>query len=335
MESRHTQASCRNEPALLLVTALQAEASPLIDHFRLKSLSNGPYSLFGNQNLSLVVTGVGELAAATATAAALSTMNKQSVTLNIGVAGADQTLGEIFYASAIEKSDLPGNQDTQSTNPVSTGSTVFYPHPPFRPHLPSIRVESVTQPSTNYQAGTCFDMEAYGFCFAARRFLDSERIHSLKIVSDNPGSPLDPAISDNKKLRKQFADNARELITEKVPDIEQFALELSKACGTQSIVADPSGSIDRKQEETLDQLLKTLGTDTQAPLHFSVSERQQLNRLAERYDALGRELPDQLEHSPLKTAREVIQLLTQEIDQHLPAYPAGTSAQEAHDKVAG
>ncbi len=73
-----------------LVVALPAEARPLIEFFRLKEKTTiGTFRMYRQEDMSLVISGPGKIAAAAATAllAGSNTTGKQAAWLNIGIAG--------------------------------------------------------------------------------------------------------------------------------------------------------------------------------------------------------------------------------------------------------
>ena len=73
-----------------LVTALTPEAAPLIEHYRLEKVnSSSMFPLYRNDNIYLVVSGIGKTLAAAATAYlhAMSGELPNQLFLNIGIAG--------------------------------------------------------------------------------------------------------------------------------------------------------------------------------------------------------------------------------------------------------
>ena len=88
----------------LIVTALDSEARPLLDQYRLRASANsGPFRLYGNDNILLIVSGIGRVNAAAASAylAALAGPGVHSW-LNIGIGGQrDYVLGSAWLASCI------------------------------------------------------------------------------------------------------------------------------------------------------------------------------------------------------------------------------------------
>ena len=160
---------------LCLIVALAAEARPLLASHHLQGMSGHPYRICAGEQTHLIVSGVGKVAAAAATAYLRALIgDTPAAWLNIGIAGhGSQEVGTALLAHKVV--------DAASGKP-------FYPtfteSPPCRTTL--LHTVDHAQPATGDAA---YDMEASGFCEAAQRFATSERVHCLKVVSDNPQSP--------------------------------------------------------------------------------------------------------------------------------------------------
>ena len=159
---------------LCLVVALAAEARPLLASYRLRGVGSHPYRICAGEQTRLIVSGVGKVAAAAATAYLRALIgDAPAAWLNIGIAGhGRQAVGTALLAHKVV--------DAASGKP-------FYPTftapPPCRTTL--LHTVDRVQPAAGDAA---YDMEASGFCEAAQRFATSERVHCLKVVSDNPQS---------------------------------------------------------------------------------------------------------------------------------------------------
>ena len=160
---------------LCFVVALAAEARPLLASHRLQGVSGHPYRICVGEQTHLIVSGIGKVAAAAATAYLRALIgDTPAAWLNIGIAGhGSQAVGTPLLAHKVV--------DAASGKP-------FYPtftaRAPCRTTLLHT-VDRVQSPAGN----AAYDMEASGFCEAAQRFATSERVHCLKVVSDNPQSP--------------------------------------------------------------------------------------------------------------------------------------------------
>ena len=160
---------------LCLVVALAAEARPLIARYRLRALEGHPYRICAGDQTHLIVSGVGKVAAAAATAYLRARIGAAPAAwLNVGVAGHGRhAVGAALLAHKV----VDATRD-QSFYPTFTAP------PPCRTTV--LHTVDRAQPATGDLA---FDMEASGFCEAAQRFATSERVHCLKVVSDNPQRP--------------------------------------------------------------------------------------------------------------------------------------------------
>lgn len=161
-----------------IFTALACEAMPLIAHFNLKEQNQ--HDLFrsfisADNNVSLVITGVGKSLAAAAVSYHHACLNTSPTDtwLNIGVAGhAELNLGEACLVNKITD--------------AASGAT-WYPQVLFDTPCPVLPLRTLDTPSEDYQS-VLYDMEAAGFYALASRLGTSELIHCFKIVSDNAQS---------------------------------------------------------------------------------------------------------------------------------------------------
>ena len=156
---------------IYIICALSAEARLFLDHYKLKQYTLLPFKVYENQNIKLIISGVGSHNALLATTALLAhfTPAKDSILLNIGVAAAPSdyninTLVVIHKLIYNKKSFYPD---------------LLYSHPFEEATLTT--VDEAT--STLYT--TLVDMEASAVFQAASRFLKSHQIAIVKIVSDH------------------------------------------------------------------------------------------------------------------------------------------------------
>ena len=137
---------------ICLTVALPAESRPLIDFYRLKPrAAKGAFRIYRNESIALVVSGVGRIAAAAATAYlhAVTDEQRNCGWLNIGIAGhAEHTVGTGILASRITDSST-GTSWVAAPVPDLTISTG-----------PLVTVEA---PETHYPETVMYDMEAAGF----------------------------------------------------------------------------------------------------------------------------------------------------------------------------
>lgn len=161
------------------VVALAREARPLIDHHRLRgSRSVGGFRIYESDSLRLIVSGTGKAAAAAATAflRARAGDGEDPSWINIGIAGhPERPVGTPLLAHRITDAGSGEN---------------YYPSIVFRPPCETGTVRTVDRPVEEYPDSSACEMEASGFFQTATRFSTAERIHCLKIVSDNPSEPV-------------------------------------------------------------------------------------------------------------------------------------------------
>jgi len=159
---------------LHFVVALPCEAKPLVDYFGLKRRMDHPaFPVYEKATTTLTVSGIGKTAAAAAVAYTqiLFGNSKNSVWLNVGIAGYHlPAISQIFVAHKIV--------DRESGNR-------WYPPLLYQHACMSAEVATVARPETEYAQEILYDMEASGFYPTAQRFSTSELIQCLKIVSDH------------------------------------------------------------------------------------------------------------------------------------------------------
>lgn len=188
-----------------IICALSHEARPLIAHFRLKQNGlPGLYASYHNAGISLTVTGPGRMAAAAGTSFAGGHYHKQEdgVWLNLGIAGhRDLPVGTPVLADRITDAI-----DNRTWRPCFR----------FPSRLAALPLTTVDQPMTDYRENVMYDMEAAGFYRSASQFAATDRIHCLKIISDNAVSPVE-------KISKQIV---LELISRNLPVIQELLQQL-------------------------------------------------------------------------------------------------------------
>jgi adenosylhomocysteine nucleosidase len=160
---------------MALSVALMAEAKPLIQSFHLKEQPQTKgYRIWENQEMLLIVTGVGKLSSAAATSFLLGKHSEISFFVNIGIAGhATLPLGSLLLANKIID--------------ASEGKS-FYPTLLLHAPCETLCVTTLAKPSKEYREDSCFDTESSGFFQAASKFLSPECIQVIKIISDNLSS---------------------------------------------------------------------------------------------------------------------------------------------------
>lgn len=238
---------------LILVAALRAEATPLIDHFGLqREPEQRAFEVWSSDDVTLVISGIGKAAAAVATGY-LGARGQAAIWLNVGIAGHGLlAVGQVLLAHKVV--DRAADRS-------------YFPMLPFEPPCETAEVVTVDQPELRYPQPVAYEMEASGFVAAAQRFQTAELVHCLKVVSDGPEN-------DIKSLDRQ---RIRGLISSALPVVEavrERCLPLLAELNDAS--ADPPD---------FEHLLEDW--------HFSFTDRQLLRRLLNRRRTLvpGSSLP--------------------------------------------
>lgn len=159
------------------VVAFMGEAQPIIDFYQLKKTQHTQYSLYQNDQHSLVISGLSRENASTATRYLGNLAGSQNLGwINIGVAGhGNLAKGEVFICGKIE--------DDQKDE-------CFYPPQVFNHSICVSSLTTCSKPAVEYEKEMGYDMEAHAFYNTASQFSIRELVQVIKIVSDNPSSPL-------------------------------------------------------------------------------------------------------------------------------------------------
>ncbi len=156
---------------IYIILALSSEAKPLIHHYKLKAVEENSLSLFGNKEILLCITQIGF-------ENALMQMQKlceyrkpkdDDILLNIGLCGAPSQykigslliIDELRYKSQRHKLSLLIDHSFK-TSPLTT----------------------VTKAQKNFFE-TPVDMEAFAVFQSASRYMPTENLYFIKIVSDH------------------------------------------------------------------------------------------------------------------------------------------------------
>ena len=234
---------------LNLIVALPEEARPVVHHYRLKRLHHvHAFPVYGNDDVRLIVSGIGNLAVAVATGylAGIVDAGKTTAWLNVGIAGCKSlSLGEAVLAHKI-------------TNMVS--QQIFYPAICFDAPCKTVDVRTVAVPESNYLDEAVYDMEAAGFYSAALRFSTSELIHSIKIISDNETLHIDNI----------SGAGVVNLLEQRMDDIANVADKL--------LVMVAALDAENMSDEEIDFITSRF--------HFTVSQRLQFKTLMQHWFAL-------------------------------------------------
>jgi hypothetical protein len=195
---------------LRFVVALEPEARPLIERYRLRRDPDGhAFAIYRRDATALIVSGVGKAAAAAATSYLhLATGGEHHAAwLNVGIAGhGRRPVGEAVVAHKIRD--------------AGSGRS-WYP-PRLVDAAESGEVVTVDVPELAFPEPVAYEMEACGFYDTACRFASSEVVQCLKIVSDGPGTPpqdltvakVDQLVGQNLPAVERLVEGCRELSAE-------------------------------------------------------------------------------------------------------------------------
>lgn len=239
-----------------IISALQCEARPLIERYRLQgNARHSPFRCYQNDEMRLIVCGIGKLAAATATTyLAASDPHRCCAWFNIGIAGhTEKTVGEPLLANRLIDAASGQQWYPAITMPLCCDSTTL---------------TTVDRAETDYRDNTMVDMEASGFYAAASRFQSSELIHALKIISDNRYYSSDNITETS--ATALIADNIG-TIDKTISELQQLSAQLEK--------------IEQLPAETITFIERW---------HFTTYQKNELNRLLRRWHALTPHSPPEV-----------------------------------------
>ena len=259
------------------VVALAPEARPIIGFYKLKRVhSIFPFELYQNDNIQLIVCGMGKNNAAVATGylAGLSNASSLQAWINIGIAGGDAgSLGEATLAKSISDSET---------------NKRYYPSLCFNADIPAVEVTTVNEPTVNYQDGVLFDMEASGFYPSAVRFSTSELVHCCKIVSDN----------SEQSIHEISKESIVSLIENRMNEVDKLAKKLIESVDLISA--------DNELESDFSQLINEY--------HFSESQKNLLKTLLQNWRAVSEHsFLSVIDTSEFKNSKELLKELKESI----------------------
>jgi len=255
---------------LCVVCALPAEARPWIDHYRLHADGPAPFRTWQSDDVALVVSGIGQHAAAAACGylAAHAGASRSTAWINAGIAGHPR-----LARGAVVLVDR-----------CAGAAGVFHPSLPIASSLfraPCVTVDDVER---RFAEDALYDMEGYGFYHAASRFSYLELVHAVKVVSDN--REQDTGDLDRQTVSRLVADAMPAIVSALVDPLLEVASDLSR---------------DEMPRELSDYLERW---------HFSVSNERRLRRLAGDCRALATEdWPPAAEFRACRSAGEVLERL--------------------------
>ena len=240
---------------IYVMMALYQEAHGLIRELELKkNTAYAPFEVFDNESagIRLVVTGVGEIAAAAATAAvcARDGADAADFLVNIGCCAAggcepaDRDMDSGYGAAhAAQIGDL---YVCHKITEQATGKT-FYPDILYRHPWKERELVTGMQPMQRAAAhGALYDMEAAAVYQAGIRFFSPDRMSFLKVVSDS-------GVAGQERMT---AETLAGLLEQHVKAVAGFLANLWKAADEEEALR--SGGILQEDEAVLEQIFAAL-----------------------------------------------------------------------------
>jgi len=265
------------------VVAVAPEADALVRRYRMEPCE-GAFRWFRADGASLVISGIGKLAAAAATSYLHAATGEEpfGVWLNFGTAGhRDRPRGDVLLAHTVTD--------------AASGER-FHPTRLDGPDLEAVEVRTVDRPEVDFDSNAAYDMEAYGFLDAALRFSTSELVQSIKVVSDNRETTT----------AAWTAAAVRDLVESRVDAVARAAERFREIAGD----LEP---LRREQADSL-ALVEAYGRR----MHFTTSEARRLRRLLQRWAALEPDARRGPENAEGASATEVLERLERRLDALAP-----------------
>ncbi len=246
---------------IYVVTALYQEAHGFIRELELKkNTAYAPFEVFDNENagIRLVVTGVGEIAAAAVVAAvcARDGADAADFLINIGCCAA----ANAGVDSGCETVDSGMDSGSGAAHAAQTGDLylchkiteqatgkTFYPDILYRHPWKERELVTGMQPLQRAAAqGVLYDMEAAAVYQAGIRFFSPDRMIFLKVVSDS-------GVAGQERMT---AETLAGLLEQNVKAVAGFLANLWKAADEEEALR--SGGILQEDEAVLEQLFAAL-----------------------------------------------------------------------------
>jgi nucleoside phosphorylase len=200
---------------LIWMCALHCEAKPVIDFYRLKkNTNNNAFDLYQRDDITCIVSGIGDLNMAAACAWVASRFEHGNLCwINLGIAGHKSfPLGTTLVANQVYHTD---------------DAAVIYPVALKNHDLASASIISQPSEQTNYHHDAAYDMEAYAFLHSCRHFTALEFCSCIKVISDNTENP---PVRDKARISQLIADNIK-TITDYATCLQQ---QTEQQCETQN-----------------------------------------------------------------------------------------------------
>ena len=191
---------------ITFITALYEEAKPLITELQLKKQPKETlYQLFEGEQIRLLVTGSGMIAAAAATArhfAHYPADKESDLIINLGIAG---------YVMPSDKADASGRGDLFLVSKITEQTTgrTFYPDFLYRHSFalrPLITVPMVSKNTSACFEGALIDMEASALYQVLLPHVSPDRMLFFKVISDFPGQASQQPVHPDELLKPHIPE---------------------------------------------------------------------------------------------------------------------------------
>jgi len=170
---------------IYVVTALHCEAMPFIREYELKRDDSARFfEVYRNANTMLIVSGIGKMKAAIATAHILSRVEPEedSAVINIGTCGS--ILKELPVGTPILISKIRDEESGREYYPDMLLPDIAVAQGSLVTHNAVISRSDIEKYNKEVGYPEYIDMEASGFFQAAERFVGPHQIYVIKVISD-------------------------------------------------------------------------------------------------------------------------------------------------------
>jgi len=152
----------------IIVCATFSEAKAMIEKFNLRRIISKPFLIHSNGSIVLIVSGIGKLNSAIATAY-MAHYNKIESIINVGICGTNDTKKEIGSLHTVKS--IVDVATGKKVTVDKTGEVLY-------------TFDEVVDTKSNLKKSVLIDMEGYGFYKAAKNFTKKDNIKIYKIISD-------------------------------------------------------------------------------------------------------------------------------------------------------
>lgn len=191
---------------LYFICAFYNEAKPIINFYKLKRVNeNKFFQVFENENIKLIISGIGKINSAIATAHIVSKygISDEDIIMNVGICGSkNRKIGEAVLVNKIHD--------------IETGKD-YYPDILIKHKFKEGTLETFSKAVVDFVIKDICDMEGSGFFNASLKFFSPHQIQLVKVVSDH---------LDGARLTGEFVEN---LIEKNILAIDDYINKMKKS----------------------------------------------------------------------------------------------------------